>query len=79
VTFLSRNGGVYIVRADLETAEKIAELQAVGGVFTMALRLEQDDRTAETDGSTVDRLIEEFGFPVPVPPPIGEPATADGN
>lgn len=79
VTILSRNGGVYIVRADLETAEKIAELQAVGGVFTMALRLERDDRTADTEGSTVDRLIEEFGFPVPVPPPLGEPATADGN
>jgi Flp pilus assembly protein CpaB len=79
VTILSRNGGVYIVRADLETAEKIAELQAVGGVFTMALRPEEDDRTADTEGSTVDRLIEEFGFPVPVPPPLGEPATADGN
>ncbi|HEX5040150.1 MAG TPA: Flp pilus assembly protein CpaB [Candidatus Limnocylindria bacterium] len=79
VTILSRNGGVYIVRADLETAEKIAELQAVGGVFTMALRPEQDDRTAETEGSTVDRLIEEFGFPVPVPPPLEESSTAEGN
>jgi Flp pilus assembly protein CpaB len=79
VTILSRNGGVYIVRADLETAEKIAELQAAGGVFTMALRAEEDDRTAETEGSTVDRLIEEFGFPVPVPPPLEEISTADGN
>jgi Flp pilus assembly protein CpaB len=79
VTILSRNGGVYIVRADLETAEKIAELQAVGGVFTMALRPEEDDRTAETEGSTVDRLIEEFGFPVPVPPALENGSTADGN
>ena len=79
VTILSRNGGVYIVRADLETAEKIAELQAVGGVFTMALRPEGDDRTAETEGSTVDRLIEEFGFPVPVPPPLESSPTAEGD
>jgi hypothetical protein len=27
-----------------------------------------DDRTAETDGSTIDRLIEEYDFPVPLPP-----------
>ena len=51
----------------------------MGGVFTMALRPEQDDRTAETEGSTVDRLIEEFGFPVPVPPALENGSTADGN
>jgi len=72
VTILSRTGGVYIVRADLGTAEKIAELQAVGGTFTMVLRPELDDRTAETEGSTVDRLVEEFGFPVPAPPEFEE-------
>jgi pilus assembly protein CpaB len=79
VTILSRNGGVYIVRADLETAEKIAELQAVGGTFTMVLRPEEDDRVAETEGSTVDRLIEEFGFPVPVPPKFEQVRAAQGN
>jgi hypothetical protein len=26
-----------------------------------------DDRTAETEGSTIDRLVEEYGFPVPRP------------
>jgi Flp pilus assembly protein CpaB len=67
VTILARTGGVYIVRADLETAEKIAELTAVGGTFTMVLRPAEDDRTAETEGSTIDRLVEEFGFPVPEP------------
>lgn len=67
VTLLARTGPVYIVRADLETAEKIAELVAVGGTFTMALRPVEDDRTADTDGSTVDQLVEEFGFPVPRP------------
>jgi Flp pilus assembly protein CpaB len=67
VTILARTGAVYIVRADLETAEKIAELLAVGGTFTMALRPAEDDRTAETEGSTIDRLVDEFGFPVPRP------------
>jgi Flp pilus assembly protein CpaB len=67
VTILARTGSVYIVRSDLETAEKIAELLAVGGTFTMALRPLEDDRTAETEGSTVDTLVEEFGFPVPRP------------
>ena len=33
----------------------------------MVLRPALDDRVAETEGSTIDRLIEEFGFPVPEP------------
>jgi len=68
MTILARNGEIYILRADVETAEKIAELTAAGGVFTMVLRPDEDDRTAETEGSTIDRLIEEFDFPVPLPP-----------
>ncbi len=72
VTILARTGGVYIVRTDLDTAEKIAELQAVGGVFTMVLRPEEDDRQAETEGSTVDQLMEEYGFPVPGRPRFEE-------
>lgn len=67
---LARNGGTYIVRTDLDTAEKITELQAVGASFTMVMRPEEDDRTAETDGSTIDRLIEEYGFPVPQKPEL---------
>ncbi len=70
LTILARNGDLYIVRTDVATAEKIAELQAVGGIFTMALRPEVDDRLADTDGSTIDQLIEEFDFPVPVPPDL---------
>ena len=42
----------------------------------MALRAEQDGRTADTDGSTVDMLIDEFGFPIPAPPPLEERAAA---
>lgn len=68
LTILARNGALYILRTDLETAEKITELTAAGGQFTLVLRPDVDDRTASTDGSTIDRLIDEYGFPVPVPP-----------
>lgn len=68
MAILARNGEIYILRADVGTAEKIVELTAAGGVFTMVLRPEEDDRVAETEGSTIDRLIEEFDFPVPLPP-----------
>jgi hypothetical protein len=53
------------MRTDLATAEQIAELVAAGAQFTIVLRADEDDRTAETEGSTVDRLLEEFGFPAP--------------
>ena len=62
---LVRNGSLYILRTDLATAEKITELTAAGAQFTFVLRADEDDRTAETEGSTLDRLLEEFGFPVP--------------
>jgi Flp pilus assembly protein CpaB len=62
---LVRNGTLYILRTDLATAEKITQLQAAGDQFTFVLRAAEDDRTAETEGSTLDRLLEEFGFPVP--------------
>jgi hypothetical protein len=32
---------------------------------------------ADTDGSTIDRLIEEFDFPVPVPPEYEERSAGD--
>lgn len=67
LTILSRNGTIYILRSDLATAEKITELTAAGGVFSMVLRPDQDDRIASTEGSTLDSLIEEFGFPLPRP------------
>jgi hypothetical protein len=72
VTILARTGGVYIIRADLSTAEKITELTTIGGTFTMVLRHEEDDRTAETEGSTVDRLLEEYDFPLPARPEFEE-------
>jgi len=78
MTILYRDGDIYILRSDLATAEKIAELTAAGGSFTMALRPEEDDRTAETDGSTIDSLIEEYEFPVPRAPEFEEQQSA-GN
>ena len=74
MTVLARSGDLYILRTDVATAEKIAELTAAGGTFTMALRPEQDDRTADTEGSTIDRLIDEFEFPVPEQPQFEERA-----
>ena len=71
MTILARNGSIYILRSDLPTAEQIAELQAAGGQFSMALRPDQDDRTAQTDGSTIDTLIDEFHFPYPQAPAVG--------
>jgi len=68
LTILSRNGSIYIVRTDLGTAEKIAELTAAGGQFSMVLRPDEDDRVAKTSGSTIDSLINEFGFPYPKAP-----------
>jgi Flp pilus assembly protein CpaB len=65
VDILLRNGSLYILRTDLATAEKITELVAAGAQFTFVLRADADDRTAETEGSTLDRLLEEYQFPVP--------------
>jgi Flp pilus assembly protein CpaB len=73
LTILARNGGLYILRTDLATAEKITELTAAGGQYTFVLRSELDDRTATTEGSTIDRLIKEYGFPVPLSPVLGNP------
>jgi Flp pilus assembly protein CpaB len=77
LTVLARNGSIYILRTDLATAEKIAELAAAGGQFTLVLRPDEDLRVAVTTGSTLDRLLREFGFPIPEPPTLG--GEASGN
>ena len=71
LTVLARNGSIYILRTELATAEKIAELAAAGGQFTLVLRPDEDDRVAVTVGSTLDRLLDEYDFPIPVPPDLG--------
>lgn len=72
ILILARNGSIYIVRTDLATAEKIAELTAAGGQFTMVLRADEDNRVAKTAGSTIDSLIGEFHFPYPKAPAVGQ-------
>ncbi|MEO8252058.1 MAG: Flp pilus assembly protein CpaB [Chloroflexota bacterium] len=74
LTILARNGAIYILRADLGTSEKISELAAAGGQFTMVLRPDEDARTAKTVGSTFDALLKEFGFPVPRQPVFPSPS-----
>jgi len=74
LTILARNGAIYILRADLATSEKISELAAAGGQFTMVLRPDEDGRTAVTVGSTFDTLLKEFGFPVPRQPAFPTPS-----
>ena len=76
LTVLARNGSIYILRTDLATAEKIAELAAAGGQFTLVLRPDEDNRTAETAGSTLDMLLDEYNFPIPVPPALGSEAAS---
>ena len=77
LTILARNGNLYILRSDLATSEKIAELSAAGGQFTLVLRPDEDGRTATTKGSTINSLIDEYGFPVPKPPDyVGGSSTA---
>jgi Flp pilus assembly protein CpaB len=78
LTVLARNGSIYILRTDLATAEKVAELAAAGGQFTLVLRPDEDDRVAVTVGSTLDKLLDEFDFPIPVPPDLGG-QTSGGN
>jgi Flp pilus assembly protein CpaB len=77
MTVLARNGSIYILRTDLATAEKIAELAAAGGQFTLVLRPDEDDRVATTSGSTLDMLLSEFDFPIPEPPTLDEEAPAN--
>jgi Flp pilus assembly protein CpaB len=79
MAILHRDGDIYILRADLATAEKIAELTAAGGTFTMALRAEEDDRTADTEGSTIDMLVDEYDFPVPRVLELDDSPEAAGN
>lgn len=77
LTVLARNGTIYILRTDLATAEKIAELTAAGGQFTLVLRPDEDDRVADTTGSTLDMLLDEFGFPIPEQPALEEQPPAN--
>ena len=70
VEILNRNpdSDIYIVRADLQTAEEIAAAQNIGVSFTMVLRPEEDTRDVDrsTYGESKDTLLARYNFRVPV-------------
>jgi Flp pilus assembly protein CpaB len=58
---------VYVVRAELQTAEEIAHAQTQGAEFTMVLRPPEDTRDIDRSsyGETTDTLITRYNFRVP--------------
>ena len=69
VEILVRNpdSDLYIIRADLQTAEEIAHAQNQGAQFTMVLRPETDTRDVDRSsyGETTDTLVARYNFRVP--------------
>ena len=66
-------GGLYVVKVDLHQAEEIAQVQAASSdAFTIALRADGDTRQLDRSGygETLNRLIEQYGFPLPQIIPI---------
>ena len=74
LSILARNGQIYILRATLEVAEQIEELNAAGGQFSLVLRPDEDGRTAKTAGSTLDQLLDDFEFRLPEAPNFAAPS-----
>jgi pilus assembly protein CpaB len=58
LTVLAKNLTVYTLRVDVETAERIAALQASGGNLQLLLRAPGDARAAGTSGSSFTREAE---------------------
>jgi Flp pilus assembly protein CpaB len=58
---------IYILKVDLHQAEEIAQIEEVGGSFTMSLRPDGDDRLVDGDGygQTTNQIIEKYHFPLP--------------
>jgi Flp pilus assembly protein CpaB len=76
-------GDIYVLKVDLHQAEEIAQVQdAASAGFTIALRPDGDDRQLVRDGygETVNRLIEQYRFPLPQVIPIdGYPQPSPGS
>ncbi len=62
---LARAGGVYTIRTDAQTAERISYIQSAGGSLQFLLRAGQDQRQAATTGATFGDAYKTFGFKVP--------------
>ncbi|GAC1462212.1 MAG: hypothetical protein NVSMB8_13940 [Candidatus Limnocylindrales bacterium] len=65
VPVLARTLTVYTIRADAQTAERIAYLTAAGGSLQLLLRSGQDQRTAATNGVTFGDAYKTFNLKVP--------------
>jgi len=65
VPILARLGGVYTIRVDATTAERIAYVTAAGGQIQLLLRAPKDDRASGATGATFKTVFPEFKFPVP--------------
>ena len=92
VKILERAASFYVLRVDIDVAEEISHLQAVGTVaFSLALRPTEDSRTVDVTrlGETTDAIVRRYGLPIPqVYPgtgplpaalPSASPATPDAS
>jgi Flp pilus assembly protein CpaB len=81
----AKDTNLYVVKVDENQAEEIAHIQFLKGAFTFALRPEADARDLNRDlyGTTTDRIVVQYNFPVPEvliipfgasPPPLASPA-----
>lgn len=77
VPILARSGTLYVLRVDEKTAEEINHLLAAGNAaFSLSLRPDGDSRQIDTTeyGETTNKLIEQYGLPVPETYPEGKGA-----
>ena len=74
MVILAKTATSYVVKATLPVAEEISHLEASGSAtFSLLLRPDQDLRQidATTLGTTTDRIIARYGFPLPEVYPPG--------
>ena len=65
VPILARQAAVYTIRTDVETAERIAFLQASAATLQMLLRGAGDQRTPVTTGATFQTVFDQFKPKIP--------------
>ena len=65
VPILARNLAVYVIRTDAATAERIAYMQASGGVLQLLLRAPKDERATGTVGASFDNIQPDWKIHIP--------------
>jgi Flp pilus assembly protein CpaB len=78
VLVLAKSGTFYIIRVTETMAEEISHLQASGtATFSFALRPPEDTRVIDAAGlgETTNRIIDEYGLPIPETYPRGSGPT----